>query len=104
MLSVLPESTARDIYRITLCGERDEAVNLAALRSALEDRFFALQLRDETRPRRELWEGTDENSLTGLFLRRMRSRLEGTEDDAERQRLLTALRCGLAALEGGEEP
>ncbi|MBE6970238.1 MAG: DNA repair exonuclease [Ruminococcaceae bacterium] len=102
--AALPENTERDIYRIILCGENNGGVNLAALRAELESRFFALQLRDETRPCRELWEGTDENSLTGLFLRRMRSRLEGTEDDAERQRLLTALRCGIAALEGGEEP
>lgn len=104
VLAALPEGTERDIYRVVLCGERDSAVDLAALRSALEGRFFALQLRDETRPRREIWEGVDENSLTGLFLRRLRSRLEGAEDDTERQRLLTALRCGLAALEGGEEP
>lgn len=104
VLAELPENTERDIYRITLCGERDNAVDLAALRAGLEGRFFALQLRDETRPRREIWDGVDENSLTGLFLRRMRSRLETAEDEGERQRLLTALRCGLAALEGGEEP
>ena len=103
-LAALPEGTERDIYRLVFCGECDGGVDLAAVRSAIEERFFALQLRDETRPRRELWEAVDENSLTGLFLRRMRSRLEAAADDAERQRLLTALRCGLSALEGGEEP
>ena len=102
--AALPKNTERDIYRITLCGEYEGDIDLAALRTALEGRFFALQLRDETVPREELWEAVDENSLTGLFLRRMRSRLESAADETERRSLLTALRCGLAALRGGEEP
>ena len=83
---------------------KSSGIDVNELYSALEERFFALQLRDETRPQRELWDGVDENSLRGLFLRRMKTRLETAADDAERQRLLTALRCGLAALEGREEP
>ena len=104
ILAALPEGTERDIYRIILGGEYRGSVDMAALRAVLEERFFALQLRDETRPCRELWDGVDENSLRGLFLRRMHSRLETAESDEERQRLLIALRCGLAALQGGEEP
>lgn len=104
ILAALPEGTERDIYRIILGGEYRGSVDMAALRAVLEERFFALQLRDETRPCRELWDGVDENSLRGLFLRRMHSRLETAESDEERQKLLIALRCGLAALQGGEEP
>lgn len=103
VLAALPEGTERHIYRIILTGESN-GIDVNELYSALEERFFALQLRDETRPKRELWDGVDENSLRGLFLRRMRTRMEAAADETERQRLLTALRCGLAALEGREEP
>lgn len=104
VLAALPEKTERDIYRIILTGERTGSLDTAALCARLEERFFALQLIDETRPARALWGGIDENSLTGLFLRRMHSRLENAADEEEKRLILLALRCGLAALEGGEEP
>ena len=104
VLSALPEGSERYIYRIILTGELERGLQLPALRDALAERFFALQLVDETTAARSLWEKIDENSLTGLFLRRMQQRLAETGSDEDRRILMMALRCGLAALEGGEEP
>ncbi len=50
----------------------------------------------------DLWARGSEDSLTGLFLREMRARLDGAEE-GERDKLLLAARFGLAALEGGED-
>ena len=72
------------------------------LSKQLEDRCFALSLLDETRPARDLWDRTAEDTLTGAFLRRMRSRLNAAEDPEERALLLEAVRLGMAALEGRE--
>lgn len=52
---LLPLRTQEDIYRIILTGERTEDFSLTALQSCLEDRFFQLELRDETRAPEDLW-------------------------------------------------
>lgn len=61
-----------------------------------------MELRDRTTLPVELWARAAEDSLTGLFLREMRARLDGADGD-ERDKLLLAARFGLAALEGGED-
>jgi len=99
----LPENTAADIYRIVLTGECDVPPDTEAIRRALEERFFALTVRDKTVPRRNLWERCAEDSLRGLFLRRLRVLYEEAADEAERNKVILAVRAGLAALEGGEE-
>ncbi|MCC8047766.1 MAG: DNA repair exonuclease [Oscillospiraceae bacterium] len=100
--SSLPEGTQEDIYRIILTGERAEAPNLQALREMLEPRFFALELIDATVPARDVWDGAEQDSLRGLFLRKMRARLDAAADDAERESIVRAVRWGLAALDNGE--
>lgn len=104
VLSALPEGTQRDVYRILLTGECDAPPDLAALSAALEDRFFALSLRDGTEPRRDLWARAAEDNLHGLFLRRMKKELEAAPDEASRQLVVMAVRAGLAAMEGREAP
>ena len=71
--AALPEDTQNDIYRVILTGEA-EPVETAALQAALAPRFYALTIRDETRPRRALWEGAEEDTLRGLFLQALKSR------------------------------
>ena len=52
----------------------------------------------------ELWERAEEESLTGLFLREMQTRLEQAGENGEERALLEqAARFGLAALENGED-
>ena len=101
--AVLPENTEKDIYRIILCGETAEAPDMNALRVSLEDSFFALSLRDETRLRRDIWERAGEDSLRGQFLARLRAAFDNAADDRERERITQAARWGLAALDRREE-
>jgi DNA repair exonuclease SbcCD nuclease subunit len=102
--AALPEGTARDIYRIVLTGECDAPPDIPAITRALEERFFALTVRDRTVPRRDIWERAGEDSLHGLFLRRLRALYDKAEDEAGRAAVVMAVRAGISALEGGEEP
>lgn len=99
----LPDETVQDIYRITLTGETDESPDLNRLAANLEDLFFSLQLRDETHLRRGVWDSAGEDTLRGLFLRRLRARYDAARDEAERRRVEQAARWGLAALDNAEE-
>ena len=96
---VLPADTARDLYRIVLTGERSEDVDLPALQTALEERFYALTLRDDTCAAEDVWARAAEDSLRGLFLRELRRRLTEASTEEERRTIEQAARYGLAALE-----
>ena len=100
--TVLPEDTARDVYRIILTGEVDTPPDMSRLRRNLEDCFFALQLRDDTRLRQDVWERADEDSLRGIFLRRLREKYDAAPVD-EQELIEQAARWGLAALDNMEE-
>ena len=102
-LAMLPATAAKDAFLFTLRGETPTPPDLAALRAALEPRVFALRLRDETRPTADVWEAAQEDSLRGLFLRKLRLRLDGA-DASEREKLLLALRFARAAMDNAEEP
>ncbi len=99
----LPDDTVSDVYRIVLSGETDESPDLKKLYENLSDMFFELQLRDETRLRRGVWDSAGEDTLRGLFLRRLLQRYEKARDDEERKRIEQAARWGLAALNNAEE-
>ena len=99
--AALPEDTQNDIYRVILTGEA-EPVETAALQAALAPRFYALTIRDETRPRRALWEGTEEDTLRGLFLQALKAQYDAAQTEADRRRIALAARCGCAAMDGRE--
>lgn len=99
--SALPAATDRDIYRILLAGEfAMEGDTLSRLEQALAPRFHALELRDRTRTPRDLWARSQEDTLTGLFLRTMTPQCQ---DQPHNDVLQLAVRFGLAALENGED-
>ena len=98
----LPRIESPDLVRLLLTGESRFAPDLTALTAQAAPHFFHVELRDQTTLPVDLWARADEDSLTGLFLREMRSRLE-TAAEGDRDRLLLAARFGLAALEGGED-
>ena len=105
LAAALPPQDSVDLCRILLTGEREsDALNLAELEALAASRFYALSLRDRTRLRRSLWDRAEEDTLTGLFLRAMRRRLEETADDSQKAALEQAVRFGLAALEHREDP
>lgn len=99
----LPDDTVRDVYRIILTGEAEETPDLKRLHSSLAELFFELQLRDETRLRRDIWENAGEDTLRGLFLGKLRARYDAAKSEAERVRVEQAARWGLAALDNAEE-
>lgn len=99
----LPDDTVRDIYRITLTGETENTPDLRTLYQNLDEMFFSLQLRDETRMKQDLWETTGDDSLRGLFLTKLRAQYDAAQDDAQRFRVEQAARWGLAALNRAEE-
>ena len=97
---VLPAETAQDLYRILLTGETGEGgVSLEALKEALADRFYALELRDQTRLAEDLWARAEEDSLRGLFLKDLKAQLNCAGTEEERRCITMAARFGLAALD-----
>jgi len=104
LAAALPRGAERDIYRVLLTGESaPEGLDLAALEELAAPYFYSVSLRDRTRVRRDLWSRAGEDTLTGLFLRELRGRLEAAESDEERERIEKAVRFGLAALENRED-
>ena len=101
--TLLPDETVRDVYRITLTGETEESPDLNRLRLNLEELFFALQLRDETRPREALWDRAGDDTLRGLFLKKLKAQYESAPDEQARRVIEQAARWGLAALDNREE-
>lgn len=101
--AALPKDTADDIYRIVLEGEVDATPDIAAISSLLSDGFFALQIKDNTRPKTELWERAGEDSLRGQFLLRLKLKLDAAATEEEKRTVTQAARWGLAALDKREE-
>lgn len=99
----IPENHKNDYIRFTFTGE-SEGLDLAALRGAGAGLCRHLELRDETVLPQDLWARAEEETLTGLFLRGMRRRLDAAANETEKAAANLALRYGLAALEGREEP
>lgn len=99
----LPDDTVGDIYRIILTGETEQTPDVNRIDSGLSELFFELQLRDETRLRRSVWDSAGEDSLRGVFLSRLKARHDAAKDEAEKKTIEQAARWGLAALENREE-
>lgn len=102
---LMDRANPQDILRIVLTGERDEnnEPDLTELTALASGYFYSASVTDQTVLSRNLWARTEEDTLTGLFLRTMRRRLnEAGEED--KPMLERAIRFGLAALEGREEP
>lgn len=99
----LSDDTVGDIYRIILTGETEQPPDINRLSSGLSELFFELQLRDETRLRRSVWDSAGEDSLRGVFLSRLKARYDAAKDEAEKMSIEQAARWGLAALDNREE-
>ena len=99
--SVMPETAEQDICRIIFTGEAEEAeIDLPALESAYREKFYALELRDKTRPAQALWARGGEDTLRGLFLQEMKGRYDAAPSEEAREEIALAVRFGLAAMEG----
>ncbi len=98
----LPRDTENDIYRLLLVGTPEEPPRLPLLQDALAERFFAVQLRDETSVRRDLWNRCGEDTLRGLFLQELRRQYDSAEGDDARRRIEQAAAFGAAAMDNRE--
>ena len=103
VLAALPENTRSDVYRIVLRGEAAEPPQPDVIISAVGERFFSLQVRDETSLKRDVWESAGEDNLRGRFLMRLKTAFDEAKTDAEREKITQAARWGLAALDNREE-
>jgi DNA repair exonuclease SbcCD nuclease subunit len=100
----MPADAGEDIYRIVLTGESGaQGVDLKGLEGVAARYFYSVTLRDETRIRRDVWSRSGEDTLTGLFLRRMAALRENARDPEAAALAEQAARFGLAALERGED-
>lgn len=100
--ALLPRLSSRDSYRLILTGTCEE-VEEASLLALAAPHCFSVALLDRTRPPEDLWARRTEDTLTGLFLRTLRDRLDRATPE-ELPVLERALRFGLAALEEREAP
>ena len=76
-------------------------VHTDALKAALADRFYALQVRDRTTARLELWDKCGEDTLRGLFLQQLRDTCDAS-DPRSRRLMEQAAAFGLAAIDDRE--
>ena len=100
----LPDETIRDIYRITLVGETSERIDVSGLEKRLEDLFYSVEIRDGTHPSTDVWTLAGNDSLRGIFLAKLKTRLEQTGDEDEKRMIEQAARWGIAAMDNMEEP
>lgn len=91
----------KDHARIIFTGECHEPPNLAAVERLLSPRLAEIQLRDETKPVRDVWERKGQDSLEGVFLSRLWTMLEQASTEDERRKIELAARYGTAVLEKG---
>ena len=94
----LETCSKEDCIKLIFTGEQEHPLDLKRVEEQLSHRVFALRCKDHTKPKTELWDRVEEDTLTGLFLRLMREKVEAGEENAE-----LAVRFGLAALERGED-
>ena len=98
----VPKEFSRDICRIILTGEFDGRADTEKIAAACADRFFHVAVRDETRLPCDIWAAAGEDTLTGLFVSRMKAKYD-TVSPNERHMVELAVRYGLSALEKREE-
>ena len=63
---------------------------------------YAVAVRDETRPRKDLWQDAADDTLRGLFLQALKAQYDAAPDDAARRTIALAARLGTAAMDGRE--
>ncbi len=97
------EGYPQDVVRLILKGQYPEEPDVEGLKRELEGRFYHLTVKNELKRTRGLWDGAGDDTLTGLFLSKLRAMYDGAESDSDRQTVELAARYGLSALESREE-
>lgn len=88
------EKGADWLYKIVLTGETAVGFTAAEIAAALENELYFAKVRNKTRaPMNDLKDIAKENSVKGIFVRKMLERMDGSSDYETE----TALRLGLMA-------
>jgi exonuclease SbcD len=92
------------ILRLTITGNAEFSLDIAATHAMLSDRFFYLELIDETRVYSARWveQFKAEPTVRGVFARKMLEKIGRTESERERKKLDMALKYGLMELAGND--
>ncbi len=93
------ENAANNLYKITLVGgvEENFAVDTAFIVTALISNYFYIKAIDSTVPKIDLEALSNQNTLKGMFVKRM---LELLETEQDKELLSLALQIGLKAFDG----
>ena len=97
--AVLPAAANDHFYRITFVGEAPQP-DLEALRADF-DRFPHLELRDRTVPERDIWGTAGDDTLEGVYFRRIKEAMEAAKGE-DREILTLAARISRQILDGQE--
>lgn len=90
-----------NFIKLCITGECDFSPDIHYLSAELSKKAYYLKVRDNTYPRENLELLKNEQTLKGIFVRKMLKRIETGQSD-EREILSAALRLGLNALGGRE--
>ena len=93
---------SEDIIRIVLTGESDLNIDCSAVAAELADRAFYITLKSQVRPVRDIWEGISEDTLRGSFLRIMKKKYDGAQNEEERGLIFQAVTVALDVMENRE--
>ncbi len=96
-----PATGAKEFLRLTVTGEC-EKLDTDALVAELSSRFAEVEIIDRTEEPRNIWEGLEDEGLRGVFLRKMKLKLDLAETDDERKKVTLATRFGIDAIENRE--
>jgi DNA repair protein SbcD/Mre11 len=103
---VLVDDDAGSLFlRLRLVGEvsADCALDAGRIAAAHGDRYRTLVVVDRTGPLLDIAARADRPGLEGLFVRKLRERIEAAAGDDERRRSELALEAGLRAMDGRED-
>lgn len=93
-----PDTFSDNLYKITLIGNIDDKINLSLteIASRLNEVFYFAKLKDKTDIKIDFNTLSQENTLKGIFVKKMLSRIENATE-GEKDKLKTALNIGLKA-------
>lgn len=96
-----PENYTDNLYKIILTGALDESVTLSLpeITTRLNDSVYFAKLRDKTEIKLDYEALSQENTLKGIFVKNMLSKISVATED-EKQVLINALNIGIKAFSG----
>ena len=92
------ENAQENLYKINLCGSvaEETEINVAEIASRVAEKVYFVKIKDKTAPLINIQTLKCENTLRGLFVKNMLTRIENANDD-EKETLNAALSWGLKA-------